>query len=68
MKTENKATVITGQKVCQLTGFITIVASVVLIIFDWLNGSVEWDYVLMTAAFGIMCLYVSKLLKSKNEE
>lgn len=68
MKSESKTTVITGQKVCHLVGIITIVASVVIVIFDWFNGEIEWDYALTAGAFGLMCLYASKLLKNKNEK
>lgn len=68
MKLENKAIVINGKKICRWAGIITIVAAVILFIFDWLNGQVEWGYALTAAAFGLMCLYASKLLSINNEK
>lgn len=68
MKSENRVTVITGQKVCHLTGIITIFASIILFTFDWINGSIEWSYTLTAGGCGLMCLYISKLMKERNEK
>lgn len=64
MSDKDKNIIISGRKICQVTGFIMILASVILLICGLFQGNIEWDYILIAFIAGFMCLFASRMLKN----
>ena len=67
MKEEKKEIKITGYDIAYYSSIITIIASIVLAAFQFINKTNEWDKVFMFFIFGFIGYYTNKENRKKEK-
>ena len=67
-KEEKKEIKITGFDIAYYVSIITIVASIILAVFQFINKTNEWDKVFMFFIFGFIGYYTNKENRKKQKE
>lgn len=67
MKKENKEIKITGYDIAYYASIITIIASIILAVFQFINKTNEWDKVFMFFIFGFIGYYTNKENRKKEK-
>lgn len=68
IKEEKKEIKITGFDIAYYVSIITIVASIILAVFQFINKTNEWDKVFMFFIFGFIGYYTNKENRKKQKE
>lgn len=67
VKKENKEIKITGYDIAYYASIITIIASIILAVFQFINKTNEWDKVFMFFIFGFIGYYTNKENRKKEK-
>ncbi len=68
MKKEKKEVKITGYDIAYYVSIFTIIASIILAVFQFINKTDDWDKVFMFLIFGIIGYYTNKENRKKQKE
>ncbi len=65
---KKKEVKITGYDIAYYVSIFTIIASIILAVFQFINKTNEWDKVFMFLIFGIIGYYTNKENRKKQKE